>query len=300
MIHSCLVCVRATCFCFFFFIFLLTRSVTERGMPRTTGTLQWRLRVVLRPQSQVQRRIPESIIDPRQKQIVFSASLQPICLTNKVRADNFVLPLITVNLLLSAVCVCLHAVILLYSSSSSCIAEERNNKAHAENGNTAVSFPARVQPPAPCIPQMRRRVLLPRAPFCSIFSRFSFRGWRRSSSITPSSRSFARCLPRLRKSLTGISCSGGSLQSPWPPSWGRISLLLARIHYYITCLARMLWCDHVQSMVSWVALLIFAGRRDAGICTSKPFKFDDFFCHKLSAKARSWLWRCLLFYKILL
>jgi hypothetical protein len=52
-------------------------------MPRTTGTLQWRLRVVLRPQSQVQRRILESIIDPRQKQIVFSASLQPICFTNK-------------------------------------------------------------------------------------------------------------------------------------------------------------------------------------------------------------------------
>ena len=114
MIHSCLVCVRATCFCFFFFIFLLTRSVTERGMPRTTGTLQWRLRVVLRPQSQVQRRIPESIIDPRQKQIVFSASLQPICLTNKVRADNFVLPLITVNLLLSAVCVCVYMLSFFY------------------------------------------------------------------------------------------------------------------------------------------------------------------------------------------
>ena len=33
-------------------------------------------------------------------------------------------------------------------------AEERNRRAHAENGNTSVSFPAApVQPPAPCVPQ---------------------------------------------------------------------------------------------------------------------------------------------------
>ena len=152
-------------------------------------------------------------------------------------------------------------------------AEERNRKAHAENGNMPVSFPAApVQPPAPSIPQMRRLALLLRAPFCFLFL-FS-RGWRRSSSIIPSSKSFAGSLPPPPKPPTGTSCSSGFLPSSWPPSWGRMSLLHACTRYYINYMSscRMLWCDRIQSMVKWIALLIFADRRDPGNCTSKASK----------------------------
>ena len=133
-----------------------------------------------------------------QQQLI--GKFSPSCLTNKARADNFLLRLIIVNLLLSAVCVRLcyilpFSFVFFYFVN----AEERNRKAHAENGNMPVSFPAApVQPPAPSIPQMRRLALL-------------------------------------------LSC-------------------------------RMLWCDRIQSMVKWIALLIFADRRDPGICTSKASK----------------------------
>ena len=118
---------------------------------------------------------------------------------------------------------------------------------------------------------MRRLALLLRAPFCFLFL-FS-RGWRRSSSIIPSSKNFAGSLPPPPKPPTGTSCSGGFLPSSWLPSWGRISLLHA-MRYYINYMSscRMLWCDRIQSMVKWIALLIFADRRDPGICTSKTSK----------------------------
>ena len=44
--------------------------------------------------------------------------------------------------------------------------EERNRKAHAENGNTSVTFSAApVQPPAPCVPQTRRLFLIAASSF---------------------------------------------------------------------------------------------------------------------------------------
>ena len=92
-------------------------------------------------------------------------------------------------------------------------AEERNRKAHAENGNTSVSFPAApVQPPAPCVPQMRRLAPCsgPRSASCFFFPEVE--GHRRRSCLLR--RALLGACRGPRSSRQGFSAPADFAQAP--------------------------------------------------------------------------------------